>query len=298
MPSTSDMLEISDERELFFFLNIAIKKGQDINTERWGMSIDGLKKAVFCCFQNEGAVQFQQTILEIKKECSLLDERYLTWLKNPAACFFTWVYINHIELGNSQQSDVFKSWRKTFRQIYGIPDSYEQRYHSIVGYFDCIEDSPVNKIEIINSINRMWNLLKVKDKYNRWIDASDRELCEWLWNSLLSEGTASYDITISHPGEIHYAIMAVLQAWPCEPVRPKEMIKAGVHLISREAALTKLHKTWMQRKYREKLQLDDLSLSQPIRKKLHFIHRKMGVSPEGIISEFIEKTYLSIKANI
>ncbi|HEJ7040992.1 MAG: hypothetical protein E6093_08210 [Serratia liquefaciens] len=296
--------EVRDRREVFFFLNVAFEKSIGISSHRWGNHQEGLKEAIKRGFHEYSKNAHSFSFVDFKKmaAANFLNEESFSVLDDYNACLFLWSYVKH-----SQRKVVttnrylMTSWEKTCLKIYTVPVTREQRAECVIGYFDCLGlDISLGldrkRLELLTAMQK-WNAVEIKSKYTRWIDRENKELCEWLWRYLLQEGLVCDDIVLKDSDETYFAIMGFLSAWPDTIHSPGETgnPQAGAHIVSKEEALTRMHKAWMQKQYRKSLSSNEVKLSKSTINKLNMIERKTGVKPGVIIGDYVDELYNKLK---
>lgn len=288
------VFDIKNERELFYFMNLSFKENYHIDIGRWGAELEGMKKATSACFAEKNKDASCRLIsFQMELNNNFLGENSFSFLDDYDACFFAWSYIKHLRENPYKDNQyLMTDWAKTCIKMYVIPDTHIQRLRAVVGYYDCLGISLDRKRELLSTLILKWNEIEVKNKLTRWIDKDNEEMCDWLWNYLLKEKSVCNDICIRNTREKYFAIMGFLNAWGSVPAGPSGRFKnTGNHIEDKETFLIKMHKTWKQKKYREKLKMNELKLSQSTLKKLAFIHQQTKVRPEEYIANYIDGVY-------
>jgi hypothetical protein len=298
MKTTEYDFTINNERELFFFINMAFTKNYIIDAEKWGSEFAGMAKATTYCFEGKHKdVSCDLINFKLERNRSFLSENSFSLLDDYETCFFAWSYIKHLRencFTNNQYE--MTSWAKTYTKMYVVPNTHSQRFRAIVGYYDCFGFSSKMTLErkgrLFSTLVVKWNEIEVKNKFTRWIDKNDEALCEWLWNALLKEKLVCNDIIIRNTHEAYLAIMGFLSAWGNVPAGPTITFRnTDDRIEGKEQFLTRMHKTWMQKKYREKSKVNELKLSQSTLKKLAFICQETKIKPEECVANYINDVY-------
>lgn len=186
---------------------------------------------------------------------------------------FDWISEGDTRLNNWL---LFKLYKDGFRVPDYLNNPCISKKDKFISTIDILQIDTINKANVVMQVRNAWAAIRGQDKIFKWIDKSDGEQSEWIWNELRDKG-----------------IFAPLDQAMLSPIRPEDFYfsffatldRAELHPAEKEILLGKMQKKWGRFKQKKKKVQANYQLSP--RAKLWVSEMADG---EGLgKSEFMEK---------
>lgn len=201
-----------------------------------------------------------QFLSEAKQEFTqkTLSDEQLSWItpKNERLCYWIWLSIVLDLIQNPLLQSDSLSWLRqtnnhfTSSQYAGLSlptscNSAEERYNTIIAFFDLSFYSREDKASLLKTLQKKWEHISNFEKFN-WLDQSDPYQVDWLWQALNEQSDSNAKSIREHIPE------------PTETYQKAEACVALFDTLyqtddSKELLLLKLKRSWSQKKYRKKM---------------------------------------------
>ncbi len=289
-------INIKDIREGLFFIARMEDEGLELRNDANLTTLSSMTESIKDTFsyQCKSDKQYADIHKKIRNsiEKSLIPFKYFEWIKNnDMACFHVWLFILD-EYSYIKTIRYDRNWINPSRLINSHEPTKEGKLQAIIEFFDCSRTSVNEKLKLLSYLKNRWSTDWYLNTSIDWVDKSDHIQCEWIWRMLLKYSAVSKDKIITNHYEVYMLIRALFGVQANKRVTIFTDDSIGIKSMTVRDIFTLIHKSWMQKKYRDKQKIktkSEISLSKEVKLKLKYIAKKTGWHPDKIIEELILK---------
>lgn len=207
-----------------------------------------------------------QILSEKKKSCIELE--HFSWIPKKDTRLINW-------LQHKLDEELIRTNKRTSKRF-----ASSDPKNAFIYRIDTWNVDKEYKMEFLLKLKVLWPSERLPAQQHKWINKADKEQIEWALEYLRKvapEEYTAYDYTTNDKYEALIRKLDLLSSW---------------HPADKELFLTKMKKTWSQKKFRIKnkhLKTVTLRLEKSTAKKLDIIAARHNLSRHQVITKLIEK---------
>lgn len=231
-------------------------------------SLTPAEKADYISQQISSSIHGQYVINHMLSthQTMIVDQKYLDWINENDGRLLIWI----IERANTAQ--IMNS-----TQIYSA-----RRYDIFIKHLDLSTFNASVKAQFLVESKNEWGRMKSIDSEIKWIDPSNEEQIKWAWSYLFKSNQAVNIPTPIDRTEIYDGLLASIDRM------------SYWHRADKELFLTKMKKTWSQKKFRDSGKAKKpyhLPLTETTKKKLDELAKFYAEKPMVALERLITEAY-------
>lgn len=227
-------------------------------------------------------------VINKAKQCKeeLLPDIEFNWLKNnDRACYYAWLSLREDQVEQPQDLNYYQRLR-----LPTVTSSSQERYDTILSFFDCLPKSVAIKKGLLEDLKRAWGAGLDETPF-KWLNKKDAEVIGWAYSYI---ETFIQDIILTRPPE---GYLLVLENKPADINERYQAIYAMFDILTpvdKKILKDKINKTFSQRKFREKKKDEtplNTHMSKETKRKLDELREHYNKNIQQMIKQAIDQAY-------